>query len=338
MATVPNKNNLPLPLFSPVVSMPGWVDADNTNIVFQALDATSPIGGRLSLSSGVAITSADVAGATTLNLVASGSNSTAIFSGSDFVNRTFADNVAFALSTGQHGDGARYDVFDYWDGAAVKLCTGPLWASATSRGVGANTAELESVQGRLVNKYPMLVWNGTQTVALNARYATFRGTFKCSAAGQTEDSKTARFLSNYINSTKRPMSVSDGRESWVYSAATFVIAGGGNGFNRVRYLQCVSGRPIEVNAQSWCTNSTVTTREARVGIGIDQSTVDDSTFKNPLVLIDNLACTGSCSYEGDPGFGDHTLYWLEMGAGTDTQTWIGNRFDITSGLYAEVWN
>jgi len=61
--------------------------------------------------------------------------------GTKFAPQTFAE-LTLTLNAA-HTSGSVYDVYQWLDTGTVRLVTSPAWASATSRGTGAATAEVE---------------------------------------------------------------------------------------------------------------------------------------------------------------------------------------------------
>jgi hypothetical protein len=87
--------------------------------------------------------------------------------------RTFAA-LELALNNPNHVASTLYDVFLDWDGAAVRIGTGPAWETSTAgsgaRGTGAGTTEIErsSVHGLWVNAEDVSARNGSSTYTIEA--------------------------------------------------------------------------------------------------------------------------------------------------------------------------
>lgn len=170
---------------------------------------------RLSLVTGEPAPVTETSAATTVYLVPYLGNGVQIYNGSGFVALTTAQ-LSLALDSnaahsGYHQSGKAFDLFAYSNSGVVAVGTGPAWSNDNSRGSGAGTTELQYLNGVLVNKYQITLRVGTasgDTVVVAANQATYMGTFRTSADGQTDDSKTKRFVYNYHG--PRPINERDG--------------------------------------------------------------------------------------------------------------------------------
>lgn len=314
-----------------------------------ALTIFSPPQGRLTLSSGVPATSADLTSQTTIYYTPSGGALVPIHDGTRLVPNVFAE-LSLALDstsghTGYHQSGKNFDLFAINDSGTIRLGTGPAWSSDTARGTGAGTTEIESFNGVMVNKNTITIRFGSSsgnTVSVAARGATLVGSFRATADGQATDSATKRLLSNAYNVLPRPMLVVEATDSWAYSTATFRQANNSTA-NQAAYLHCLDGIAVSAHVIGAATNSTATLRAVQVGIGISSSTVDSST-RHQYVFSANTAgllYSPWSSYKGFPGIGYKEIRWLEKGAGSDTQTWYGDAGAPTQlqfGMDAETLN
>lgn len=294
---------------------------------------------RLTLASGVAVTESDITGGGTIYLTPDGSNTVGLWSGSAWVARPFAETSLQLDATG-HTANTNYDIFAYWDGSAVKIGSAPAWAGNTLRGVGTNTSELESFQGRLVNKNSTILRNaGATATTIPARRGLLVGGFRVgSVAGQTEDSQARRFLSNVYGRAERQLKRLESAVSWVYNSSSWRQANG-NTANQVEFFSCVSGDRVEARVFAVAINSTTTGRTASVGIGLDQTAVNNATVKRVLSIV-NLPTALDSEYAGYPGIGYHSLAWLEQSGTTDTRTFYGDATSLSvehmSGMIGSV--
>lgn len=296
-----------------------------------AIGIVVPPQGRCTLTTGVALTTSDVAGATSIYYTPAGGDQISIYNGSLFVPTTFIElTLALDLTsghTGYHQSGKNFDLFVVNDSGTVRLGTGPAWSSDTARGTGAGTTELELYNGVWVNKNSMTLRFGSSsgnTITVAARQGTFVGSARMTADGQTEDSKVKRFLFNAYNQASRQMQRNQTVLLYNYSTASYRQANADSA-NQIDVLLGLSGVMVDICALSVATNSTATKRTVFVGIGVDSSTVNSATLAT-YQQVDNAAIGYSSIawYKGTPGLGKHSLVWLEKGAGTDTQTWYGN--------------
>lgn len=330
------------------VSSPGaFLDGGGTQywgLVSETFSAVFIPAGRLTLTTGVSVTESDVSGATSVYHTPIDHDYTQIYNGADFKFRTFTERQLILDATG-HLTNTLYDVWQYWDGSAVQIGTGPAWsnsaAGTSSRGSGAGTTEFEVYRGRPVNKNAIVLRNNSvDSSSIPARQANLLGTFRTTSAGMTEDSAAKRLLSNVYSAVGRPMKVIEATSGWPYSVATFRQANGSTA-NQLAVVHCLSGREVQAKVVAHVGNSSGVAG-ASTGIGINSSTIDSSItrqfiFAGAFGTYDpNIA-----NYVGFPGLGYNEVRWLEKGDGTaNTQTWIGNASGtlIQSGITGRVTN
>jgi len=301
-----------------------------------------PPDGRLTLASGVPVTASDVAGATTVYFTPDGGIIIPVFDGTCISCRQF-DEMRLALDSdpghaGYHQSGKNFDLFYAFASGNFYFGTGPAWSSDTARGAGAGTTEIECYLGMAVNKNSLTLRHGAasgDTVTIPARQGALLGSVRMTANGQTEDSVLKRFVSNLARPMPRPMAVTDATSTWTYSTASFRQANG-SAANQVAWLHCLAGRPVKATAFSYVNNSTSTNRIMHTGVGID-STSGSSAVIDFMAVADNVRSQPATAvYNGFPGLGYHVAAWLEKGAGTDTQTWLGSFGSGQMGLVGET--
>jgi hypothetical protein len=295
--------------------------------------------GRLTLTSGVAITTADVVGATSIYFTPTGGNQVPVYDGTNMVPTEFAE-LTLALDstsghTGYHQSAKNFDLFVVNDSGTIRLGTGPAWSSDTSRGTGAGTTELDfSKSGIPTNKNTMTLRFGSasgNTASAAANQATYVGSFRAVADGQATDSKARRLLFNAYNQTLRAIRVSDSALSWTYSTAAWRQANG-SASNQIDVLDGLGGVTVDVKSMGFGNSSTATARQVRSGIGLDSTTGLATGATGTAVSVSSATATPMYSfYAGSLGLGKHSVTWLEFGGGTDTQTWFGT--DTTSGNF-----
>lgn len=144
-------------------------------------------GGRLTLTSGTAVTTSDVTAATSIWYQPKDHNICPVWDGSKVIPLEF-DATPLSLS-GLSGT-ASFDVFGYSNAGTFALDY-TMWTSPTARAV-----PLVYQSGRPVK-------SGTPT-------RTYLGSFYSATGGQTDDSLTKRFVWNYYNRVNRNLYVTDG--------------------------------------------------------------------------------------------------------------------------------
>lgn len=305
--------------------------------------------GRLTLTSGVAVTTTDVSGQTTIYYTPCAGNRIPIHNGTDYINTVFAELSlpldATTSHTNYHEASQLFDCFVFIDGGTVRLGTGPKWATVgagtSGRGTGAGTTELEFFNGFNVNKNAITLRFGAaaeNTVSVPARRATYVGTFYTFGSGQAADTSTRRFLFNAYNQVFRTLEITEAAATWEYSTNSWRVTNN-NGFNQVTVVAGLSGVGISLEANSLFVSSTTEYRVALAGIGVNSSTANSGKSNRSLATNLFTANTNS-TYRGYIGLGYNNFRWLEKGAGIDTQTWRGTNSganDYSPGLFGEVW-
>jgi hypothetical protein len=297
--------------------------------------------GRLTLTSGVAVTTADVAGATSIYFTPTGGAALPIWNGSSFTPTAFTE-LTLALDatsghTGYHQAGKVFDLFGVNDSGTIRLGTGPAWSSSTARGTGAGTTELDfSKSGIPTNKNSMTLRFGSasgNTITVAANQGTYLGSFYVPSGsdGQTSDTKRQRLLYNAYNQALRQLRVAESSQSWTYSTATWRQTNA-NLLNRIEIVDGLGTVTADVKQGAFVANSTSTSTQVRSGIGLDSTSALSTDGMATTGNVINTGLTMYSFFSGPVGLGIHTIVWLEFGnGGADTQTWFGT--DITNGNF-----
>ncbi len=265
---------------------------------------------RLSLTTAVPVTTADVTGATTVYCTPKTGNRIALYDGSTQWNvRTSAE---FSLALGTLTSGLPYDVFCYDNGGTPTL-EFLVWTNDTTRATALTTQN-----GVLV-----------KTGALTRRYL---GTFYTTAATTTEDSLAKRFLWNYYNRTRRPMQVIPGG-SWTYAVNTIRQANA-TASNQLDMVIGYGEDVVSAMVGVLISNSAIG-NGFRSSIGLDSTTTIHASCLGGQMTAPQ-AGGANCLYSHlkiFPGVGRHFLSWNETsGAGTTTSGGFNNE----SGIHGEL--
>ncbi len=143
---------------------------------FALAGVPSDPGGRLTLTSGVPVTTADVTGATNVYYTPAVHNKIELWDGSEWKTITFAET---SLAIGTVTSGLPYDIFGYTSGGVLTL-EKLAWTNGTTRATDVTLQD-----GRRCK-------SGDKT----RRYL---GSFYSTSTTQTEDSEAKRFLWNMYN-------------------------------------------------------------------------------------------------------------------------------------------
>lgn len=302
-----------------------WVADENLHYVFNgtlwqvfaggggASETALNANGRLTLSSGLAVTSADVTAATTvyytpykgkhIGLYDTGASTWTLFSFSQ---------ISIAVPATSH---TNYDVFIYNNAGTIAAET-VAWSNDTTRATA------------------LALQNGVYVKSGNAsrRYV---GSFRTTAvSGQTEDSRTKRFVWNYDNRIARPLARAESTLSWTYSTAT-VRQANGNNANQLLVLVGVLEDVLSVNLFANVTNSSGTARAVSCGIGINSTTSFAAVIgsvQNAYPVSGQYPIIIATTNAMPPSVGLTQYTWIEYGAGVDTQTWYGNNSYGLNGI------
>jgi hypothetical protein len=277
-------------------------------------------GGRLTLTSGLPVTIADVVAAGTVYWTPDEhGSSVTLYDATGLVPTTIA-GVETALVLGGLTAGKVYDVFGYNNAGALGLELGAAWTNDTTRA----DAVVRMSNGALLK-------NTDKTRKL-------LGTICATGAATTEDSKLNRYLSNLFNPVRRLMAVVDTTDSWTYTVAAWRQVRA-QASNAVKYVACDASREVKAYAVAIANLSAATgVITVAAGVGIDDTANDSCTTKGTNSISNLVAVQVDGAYQGWPGLGRHNLNWLEWG-GINGQFFGdgGSGASIQSGLTADVF-
>ena len=197
--------------------------------------------------------------------------------------------------------GKCYDVFAYWDGAAVQL-EGLAWSNLTARATS------------IVNQDG--VW--LKSTDLSRLYM---GTFLPYSASAVSDSKNERGLWNFFNRVARQVLVTVATASWTYStpgtwrspngsdAMVRVVIGLLEDFSRFE-LHCIAGGGASLYGM--------------VGIGDNSNSVNSANLMTMSGGVASMRTPTQAIYNTLLGVGAHSIYWLEGTSGAGAVTFNGS--------------
>lgn len=283
--------------------------------------STNVVNGRLTLSSGVPVTTSDVTGATTVYWTPYKGNQITLWNGVAWATYTFSE-VSLALGT--LTSGMNYDVFGYQSGGALALEL-LAWTSDTVRATAITIQD-----GRYCK-------SGDKTrLYLGTIRTTSTTTTEDSGGGTTTNVGGKRFLWNYYNRVSKPMAVIETANTWSYTTDTWRQANAQSG-NKVEYVSGLSEDSV-CGTLNVTTSLSATTRPAKISIGLDSTSSPSkfiSTAYNSGATFVNS--TNSVSYQEFAGVGYHYLSWLEKGGAGTQSVFIGDDAGTQqSGLAASI--
>ncbi len=301
--------------------------------------------GRLSLTSGVSVTVGSIVAATTVFYALDAGDVVPIRGALGTVHRVFAQ-LSLALDNnaghaGYHQSGKNFDLFVFMDGETMKLGTGPAWTNDTTR-----ADAVAKVRGLYVNTGSIVLrWGSgvSDTSTITANFATYVGTMRATADGQTENSFANCALWNMYNRRPRNLNITDTTDTWTYSTTAFRQANAAT-TNQLGMVRGFDEDAATAMAVAQVSNSTATVRPCYVAIGLDSTTTPAAIGANYQGQVGATSADFKqmwTRYSGYPGAGWHTLVWLEQGnaTGGETQTWRGDAGAasiVRSGIAGEV--
>ena len=233
--------------------------------------------GRLTLTTATPVLTGTVSGATTVYYTPYLGLYVPIYDGTRFINTSTGGELSQATTDSTKSPAAattnsNYDVFVWNDGGTIRATRGPAWSSATARGTGAGTTELERVSGVLVNK--VAITNGPA-----AQRGTYVGTIRTNGSSQVDfitggsaAGGTAAVFNiwNAYNRVEVYGLTQDSTTSWSYNSTTLRTA---NSSSTIR-ASFVSGLAEDLASGEWyCVSGGASPNTAVIAIGYDSTTV-----------------------------------------------------------------
>jgi hypothetical protein len=293
--------------------------------------------GRLTLTNGVAVTTTDVTGATTLYYMPS--------AGGSYIPLT-TDGISFAmtvfsqLSLTNSGLIANscYDEFIWSNSGVVTFSFGPAWTTCdgagATRGTGAGTSEIDFTTRFPTNKNAIGGGPG-------ANLGTLVGTIRTNGSAQFTDSLAFRYVSNSYNQALRPMQVFEPSSSWNYTIATFRQANA-NSANQLAFVQSLAGNELVSRVVTTYENGTT----GQFGIvAVDIDVVNTVAITHCLTSSPTVGTSGQLvntwsQCNSFPGLGGHIAIWKEYGSAVGTGTFFGTGGGtvIQGGISGDIFN
>lgn len=267
-------------------------------------DALFPLNvceGRLTLTTLVPVTTADVTAATSIFFTPLDGSRIALYDGSSWNLRAFTE-ITIALGT--LTSGLMYDLFAYDNNGTVAFDSPVAWTNNTTRATA------------LVRQNGVL----SKTGALTRR---FIGSFYTTSTTTTEDSFAKRFLWNYYNQSEKILRVLEATNSWTYATATWRQANAAAA-NQIDLVCGWAGKPLfaEVHILATATSTAVS---FYTGIGEDSTTVVavGCLMPNSQNIPNANGIDANAELLVYPAVGRHYYAWMEY-ASTTTVTFYGD--------------
>lgn len=281
--------------------------AGNGNLIEALLQGVTP-GGRLTLSTGVPVTTSDVTGATSIYYTPYVHNNVVLWDGADWCPKTFTETT---LALGTLTNAKPYDVFGYLSSGALVL-ESLAWTNDTTRATAVTLQD-----GRYCK-------SGDKTrLYLGSFYTTSTTTTEDSGGGTTTQVGGKRFLWNLYNRVQRNAAVIDTTDSWSYTTNTVRQANAAAG-NKVEVMLGLAAQ-VEADIRATIYLLTNSGTAAKVGVGVDSTSafsgIRAGAFNNNTLGVYS-AFSASLSQQMDAGY--HYLAWCESGADGASSTFLGD--------------
>lgn len=251
--------------------------------------------GRLTLTTGVPVTTADVTAAATLYYTPyGGCTSMTLYDGSVWYQTDFAQiSIATPAVANQ-----LYDVFVY-DNAGTPTLELTAWTNDTTRATALATQ------------------NGVY-VKTGALTRLYLGSVRTVTASQFNDSAALRHVYNYYNRVARFLQKLETTDSWSYTSQTIRQANNSTA-NQVDLVVGVAEESLTLTVSTSVEAAAAVT--FRIGIGEDSVTAYDATIGPTSWLSASLLPTGMVNtLIKVPAAGRHYYAWLEAGDNASATT------------------
>lgn len=239
------------------VSTSAFVFVDIVSSIAEGMDLAAQSvapGGRLTLESGVPISTTDQTAKTTVYYTPFAHNIITLWDGNRWQPVVFAET---SLALGTITSDKPYDVFGYLSGGALALEL-LAWTNGTTR------ATAVTLQDGRYSK------SGDKT-------RLYLGTFYTTATTTTEDSETKRFLWNAYNRVRRTLRRAETTANWTYTTATTWRSANNSTANRVQTIVGLPGTAISLQLCALFSITSSTAGVVQIGEGSTSSASTSST-------------------------------------------------------------
>ncbi|AMV20399.1 hypothetical protein [Planctomyces sp. SH-PL14] len=266
--------------------------------------------GRLTLETGVPISTADQAAKSTVYLTPWRGNVVSIYNGTLWVPYAFAE-----LSRSLSGltSGKNYDVFAYDSGGAPVIDLAPAWTNDTTR-----SAAVSLLNGIWVNTSSFTPVMAGGTVAANR--GTLLGTIRTTGTSTTEDSLAKRFVSNLWHPVSRRFHRTDATNH-TYSSTT--VRGWNNASTHtMEWVSCMAHSSTMLWLNGAFNASGAGSQGARLGLGsvttshtqwMDWNSTIIPGFGMTMTVDANTGYAVYYVTESATGSGNSTYYYYTVG-------------------------
>lgn len=268
--------------------------ASKGNRLEAALKSCTP-GGRLTLESGVPVSTSDQTAKTTLYFTPYVHNIINLWDESDWVPTTFSET---SLALGTLTSAQCYDVFGYLNSGALAMEL-LAWTNATTRATAVTLQD-----GRYCKS--------------GAKDRLLLGTIYTASTTTTEDSAAKRYVCNVYNRVPRRLFKTDATDNWTYNSNT-VRQANASASNQVEVVASLTDHTLGLAMYAMGASSGA--NYFSMSIGEDSTTAYSSDAINyqaggvASVLTPLAAVLAKC-----PAIGRHYYSWLERSNASGVST------------------
>lgn len=262
---------------------------------------------RLTLTTAVPVTTADVTAATNVYVTPLRGGQCAFYDGSALWTMLTNAEVTVAVPA---TTSTMYDVFCY-NNSGTMACEALAWTNDTTRATALTTQNA------------VLVKSGATT----RRYiGSFRTTL---VSGQTEDSAAKRFIWSYYHRAHRRLFVTGNAANWQYQTATWRQANN-NTANQVAVVVGVAESLASLTLRILM-QSTIAAQPVAVSIGQSSTTVP-SAYGGTAIVQASIITYYEAHLDAYPAVGYTFFAWLEWSTASGTTTWYGGAGNVTGAV------
>jgi hypothetical protein len=267
-------------------------------------------GGRLTLESGVSVSTSDQTAKTSVYYTPHTHNRIGLYDGTSWTLHAFAE---LTLALGTLTSGKNYDVFLYDNAGTLTLEFSAAWTNDTTRADALTTQDGVYVKsGATTRRY------------LGTIRTTSTTTTEDSCGGSTTQVGGKRFVWNHYNRVHRPIGVVDLTNSWTYAVATTWRQSNAAAGNKVEVVVGLAGAVIKLRSCNMV-NSDSTTTAVLSAIGEDSTTTRVAAGV-ALIAAATSSTYGSASHDLTKyvPLGYHYYSWNEWQSSSATITYRGD--------------
>jgi hypothetical protein len=289
---------------------------------------TSPQG-RITLTSGTAVPTSDVAAATTHYYTPAVGRFAPLWNGNSIVMTDTGGELSQATTDATKSPAAtttnsNYDLFVWNDNGTIRATRGPAWISDTARGTGAGTTELDFTTAPGIPLNKNAITNGPA-----ANRGTFVGTVRSDGSsllnmtfGNAAAGGGQAILGvwNAYNQACVFARVSDSTANWNQVASTQGPLNASTN-NRLNFVSGLAMNCIDAYLSVHLNSAAVSGAKASIGFGLDTTTAADFTDQDTAQAALSVRHIQKVRGGYKPQLGFHFIQALQASDGTNTAVW-----------------